>query len=108
MATIINNVALTGGAITSSAVTSNPSLLRIETAITGAGADEFVMLTIKVGASDLPLLDENYKPIQKKIKGNSSLSLNIAGINSDSIKVVLTPGAAGNAGSATVTTYETA
>jgi len=107
MATIINNVSLADGAITSTAV-SNPNNVRIQTEITGAGAAEFVIQTYLVndGSADVPLLDENSKEIKTKILGSDKVSVNIAGINSASLKVKLTPGAAGNAGAATVTTKE--
>jgi hypothetical protein len=104
MATIIDNVSLASGAITSDAVTSNPDMLRIKTVISGAEADEYVVLSVLV--DDVPMLNDKLLPFEKKIFENASLSLNFASINSASIKVVLTPGAAGHSGTATVTTYE--
>jgi len=109
MATIINNVSLATGEITSTAVTSDPSLLRIQTEITGAVDDEFVIQSYLTndGTNYCPLLAGDYvTEIKHKIIGNDSVSINLASINSASIKVKLTPGAAGNAGSATVNTKE--
>lgn len=109
MATIINNVSLASGAITSTAVTSDPKFLRIQTEITGAGDDEFVIQSylINDGIDDCPLLaGDNVTEVKHKIIGNDSVSVNFASINSASIKVKLTPGASGNAGSAIVTTKE--
>jgi hypothetical protein len=104
MATIIDNVSLASGAITSSEITTNPDMLRIKTVITDAEADEYVVLSLLV--DDVLMLSDKLLPFEKKIFENASLSLNFASINSASIKVVLTPGAAGHSGAATVTTTE--
>lgn len=107
MATIINNVSLASGAITSTAV-ANPNNVRIQTEITGAGDGEFVIQSYVVndGSADVPLIDSNDKEVIHKIVGNDKVSINLIAVNSASLKVVLTPGAAGNAGSATVKTFE--
>ena len=107
MATIINNVSLASGAITSTAVT-NPNNVRVQTEISGAGSDEFVFQTYLVndGSDYVPLVDSNNKEISHKIAANDKVSINLIAVNSASLKVVLTPGYAGNAGSATVNTFE--
>lgn len=106
MATIINNVALTESR-TSTAV-SNPNNVRIQTEITGAGAAQWAIQSYLVndGVTDVPLLDSNDKEITHKIIGNDKVSVNLLGVNSASLKVMLTPGTGGNSGSATVTTKE--
>jgi microcompartment protein CcmK/EutM len=108
MATIIDNVSLADGEIISSAI-ANPNNVRIQTEISGAGAGEWVIQSYLVndGSADVHLLDENNARITHKIIGNKEVSVNIIVINSASLKVRLTPGAAGNTGAATVTTKET-
>ena len=107
MATIIDGVALTE-ALTSTAVTTNPSYLRIQTEISDAEADEYVIQSYLVndGITDVPLLNADNVPIQHKLNGNKKVSFLFQKINSVSIKVVLTPGINGNSGSVTVTTIE--
>lgn len=107
MATIIDGVALTE-ALTSTAITTNPDNLRIQTEIADAEVGEYVIQSYLVndGVTDVPLLNSDNVSVRHKIAANGKLSIYFPKINSASIKVKLTPGPNGHSGSATVTTIE--
>lgn len=99
MATIVDNQNLTDdlvdGKIESSAITSDPTLLRIQTEVTNSSSEDyFLFQTYQVndGNGYADLLDENNRQIKHKIKGNDIVSINLLNVNSANIKVILTPG----------------
>lgn len=107
MATIIPGVSLGSGVITSSAIISDPSQVRIHFDTTGATEGDYSIVTYLVndGAADAPLTDENDCIVENKITENNPMSKNLIAVNSASIKVVVTP-KSGSTGTLTATTKE--
>lgn len=91
--TIINNVSLASGEITSSAVASVSDIC-VGVKVSSATSEEmfcFVRFKRSTGNIDDFVRDENGKIISMKIIGNGEFNFNLVGVNAVSFNVVVTP-----------------